>query len=183
MAIRRARSRAIARSAGRGFSLPTSSARARATRLSEGETIGLPYGVDEIEAEPPSTRRSPSAGWSSPRSVRGRGDPAPRPGRRGRLREIPFARALGASGSRARHPVPFRLSKTGQKPIYLSAAAQAVLAALPRLAFNPHRSSRAPKRARRGSTFMQAMGGGGPAPPGSAGFRIHDLRHSFASAW
>jgi integrase len=70
-------------------------------------------------------------------------------------------------------------SKTGKKPIYLSAGAQSVLAALPRVAGNPF--------------IIPGMKAGAPRSdlkkPWAAvtraaeldGLRIHDLRHSFAS--
>ena len=70
-------------------------------------------------------------------------------------------------------------SKTGRKPIYLSAAALTVLSTLPRLAGNPF--------------IIAGMKDGEPRAdlkkPWSAatraagldGLRIHDLRHSFAS--
>src|SRR5580704_1155628 len=70
-------------------------------------------------------------------------------------------------------------SKTGRKPIYLSAAAQAVLAALPRIAGNPHiipgeqaDSPRADLK-RPWAAVTKAAG--------IEGVRLHDLRHSFAS--
>lgn len=80
-------------------------------------------------------------------------------------------------------------SKTGAKPIYLSAAAQAVLSALPRTEGNPYLIAGG-RRRRKSSTGKQL---GGPRAdlkkPWAAvvkvatlhGLRIHDLRHSFAS--
>ena len=70
-------------------------------------------------------------------------------------------------------------SKTGKKPLYLSAAAQAVLACIPRVEGNPHIIAGAlegapradlnkPWRAVRRAAKLE-------------GVRIHDLRHSFAS--
>jgi integrase len=70
-------------------------------------------------------------------------------------------------------------SKTGRKPVYLSAAALAILAGLPRLEGNPH--------------IIAGMKDGAPRvdlkkpwvavtkAAGLPGVRIHDLRHSFAS--
>ena len=69
-------------------------------------------------------------------------------------------------------------SKTGKKPVYLSAAALAILSALPRIEGNPH--------------IIAGMKGGPRADlkrpwaavtraAGLDGLRIHDLRHSFAS--
>jgi integrase len=70
-------------------------------------------------------------------------------------------------------------SKTGKKPIYLNAAALAVLADLPRLEDNPHvfpgRKDGLPRESldRPWSIVRKAAG--------LDGLRIHDLRHSFAS--
>jgi integrase len=70
-------------------------------------------------------------------------------------------------------------SKTGKKPVYLSAAALAVLAGLPRLVGNPHLIPGAKEGASRNDIH--------PAwrrvtrAAGLEGLRIHDLRHSFAS--
>jgi integrase len=70
-------------------------------------------------------------------------------------------------------------SKTGRKPVYLSAAALEVLASLPRIEGNPH--------------IIPGMRQGAPRADlknpwavickaaGLDGLRIHDLRHSFAS--
>ena len=70
-------------------------------------------------------------------------------------------------------------SKTGKKPVYLSAAAQAVLAALPRLAGNRHvipgRKDDAPRADLKGP--WRAI----TRAAGIEGVRLHDLRHSFAS--
>jgi integrase len=70
-------------------------------------------------------------------------------------------------------------SKTGQKPIYLNAAAQALLASLPRIDGNPHiiagvktgeprADLKKPWEAVRQAADLN-------------GLRLHDLRHSFAS--
>jgi integrase len=70
-------------------------------------------------------------------------------------------------------------SKTGKKPIYLNAAALAILADLPRLEGSPHVFPGAKDgKPREGlkrpwSIVTQAAALGG--------LRIHDLRHSFAS--
>jgi integrase len=70
-------------------------------------------------------------------------------------------------------------SKTGKKPIYLSAAALAVLADIPRLEGNPHvfpgKADGVPRGGldRPWSAIRKAAG--------LDGLRIHDLRHSFAS--
>jgi integrase len=70
-------------------------------------------------------------------------------------------------------------SKTGRKPVYLSAAAQAVLAAVPRVEGNPYviagANNGAPradlKKPWRAVTRVARL----------EGVRLHDLRHSFAS--
>jgi integrase len=70
-------------------------------------------------------------------------------------------------------------SKSGRKPIYLSAAAQAVLAAPPRLDGNPFiivgRENGAPRSDLKGPWAAVTRAAG------LDGLRIHDLRHSFAS--
>ena len=71
-------------------------------------------------------------------------------------------------------------SKTGKKPIYLSAAAQAVLVALPRLEANPYIIAGAKDGAPR-SDLKKPWAALTQAPRASRGVRLHDLRHSFAS--
>jgi integrase len=143
--------------------------------LREGEAIGLPFSVDETKA----TAKH-----------------APKPDHR-RVKLDPFAvaaiRLLLLTGARLREILDARWSqvdfergvvilpdsKTGKKPIYLSAAAQAVLAGLPRIQGNPYiiigAKDGAPRadlkgpweRVRRAADLKDV--------------RIHDLRHSFAS--
>lgn len=138
------------------------------------ETTGLPYGVDE-------------SGKNAKH--------APKPENRVR-RLDPFAiaaiRLLLLSGARLREVLDAKWdqvdfergivflpdSKTGRKPLLLSAAAQAVIADLPRIEGNP---------------YIMAGEGTGPRAdlkrPWAAittaakleGLRLHDLRHSFAS--
>jgi integrase len=70
-------------------------------------------------------------------------------------------------------------SKTGRKPIYLGAAAQAVIAALPRMSGNPHLipgSLEGKPRSELGAPWSAVT-----KAAGLEGLRIHDLRHSFAS--
>ena len=70
-------------------------------------------------------------------------------------------------------------SKTGKRPVYLSAAALSILSALPRIEGNPHIIAGAKDGAPRAD----------PKKPWAAvtkaagleGVRLHDLRHSFAS--
>jgi integrase len=70
-------------------------------------------------------------------------------------------------------------SKTGRKPIYLGAAAQAVIAALPRMSGNPYLipgSLDGRPRSELGAPWAAVT-----KAAGLQGLRIHDLRHSFAS--
>ena len=71
-------------------------------------------------------------------------------------------------------------SKSGRKPIYLSAAAQAVLAELPRLDGNPHIIASGARDGRPRSDLKKPWAAVTRAA-GLYGLRIHDLRHSFAS--
>src|SRR5579871_164962 len=102
--------------------------------LREGETVGLPYSIDESK---PTAKH------------------APKPDRR-RSKLDPFAaaavRLLILTGARLREVLDAQWSqldlgrgvlfladsKTGKKPLYLSAAAQAVIASLPQLKGNPY---------------------------------------------
>lgn len=70
-------------------------------------------------------------------------------------------------------------SKTGKKPIYLSAAAQAVLASLPRIEGNPHIIAGAKEGAPRAD--LKKPWAAVKRAAGLEGVRLHDLRHSFAS--
>jgi integrase len=143
--------------------------------LREGETIGLPYEVDELK---PAAKHAPKA--ENRRTVL---DPFAVAAIRlliltgARLHEILDARWQHVDFERG---ILFLSdSKTGRKPVYLSAAALAILAGLPRLDGNPH--------------IIAGMKDGAPRAdlkkPWAAvtkaanleGLRIHDLRHSFAS--
>lgn len=143
--------------------------------LAEGETIGLPYDVDE----------------SKPNSKH-----APKPENR-RVKLDPFAvaaiRLLILTGARLREILDAKWSevdlergvifladsKTGKKPIYLSAAAQAVLADLPRIEGNPHIIAGAKDGAPRAD--LKKPWAAVRRAAGLDGVRLHDLRHSFAS--
>jgi integrase len=143
--------------------------------LREGETIGLPYSIDETKT---TAKHAPKAD-------------------RRRVKLDPFAvaaiRLLILTGARLREILDAQWSqldlergvlfladsKTGKKPVYLSATARAVIAELPRVKGNPHIIAGAiegapradlnkPWRAVRNSARLD-------------GVRIHDLRHSFAS--
>jgi len=69
-------------------------------------------------------------------------------------------------------------SKTGRKPLYLSAAAQAVLAALPHAEHNPHII---PGRGDQPKSALMKPWAIVRNAAGLEGVRLHDLRHSFAS--
>jgi integrase len=70
-------------------------------------------------------------------------------------------------------------SKTGRKPVYLSAAAQAVLASLPRIESNPYIIAGAKDGAPRAD--LKKPWAAVTRAAGLEGVRLHDLRHSFAS--
>lgn len=144
--------------------------------LAEGETVGLPYVVDETK---------PKAKHAAKQENR-------------RVKLDPFAvaaiRLLVLTGARLREILDAQWSqadfergilflpdsKTGRKPVYLSAAALAVLASLPRIEGNPHiiagakdSAPRADLKKKPWATVCRAAG--------LKGVRLHDLRHSFAS--
>ena len=143
--------------------------------LSEGESVGLPYSVDESK---PGAKHAPKA-------------------ENRRVRLDPFAvaaiRLLILTGARLREILDARWSqvdlergvifladsKTGKKPIYLSAAAQAVLAGLPRIEGNPHVIAGAKDGAPRAD--LKKPWAAVCRAAGLEGVRLHDLRHSFAS--
>jgi integrase len=143
--------------------------------LREGETIGLPYSVDEAK---PTAKHAPKADHR-------------------RVKLDPFAvaaiRLLILTGARLREILDAQWSlldlergvlfladsKTGKKPLYLSAAAQAVLAELPRMKGNPHIIAGARESAPRADLNNPWRAVRKAAKLDSV--RIHDLRHSFAS--
>ena len=143
--------------------------------LREGENIGLPYAVDETKAK---ARNAPK-----PESRRVKLDTHAVAAIRlliltgARLREI-----LDAQWSQVdleRGVIFLTDSKTGRKPIYLSAAAQAVLTAIPRVKGNPHIIAGALEGAPRADLNKPWRAVRRAA--NLDGVRIHDLRHSFAS--
>jgi integrase len=139
------------------------------------ETIGLPWQFDETKAK---ARHAPKE--INRRAVL---DPYAVAAIRlliltgARLREILHARWENVDIERGVIFLPD--SKTGKKPIYLSAAALEILASLPRIEGNPHlipgEKDGAPrvdlKKPWAAVTKAAAL----------EGLRIHDLRHSFAS--
>jgi integrase len=143
--------------------------------LREGEAIGLPYSVDETK---PKARHAPRADLR-------------------RVKLDPFAtaaiRLLILTGARLREILDAQWSqldlergvlfladsKTGKKPLYLSAAAQAVIAGLPRVKGNPYIIAGALEGAPRAD--LNKPWRAVKRAANLEGVRIHDLRHSFAS--
>lgn len=138
------------------------------------ETTGLPYEVNE----------------SGPKAKH-----APRPERR--LRRLdPFAiaaiRLLILTGARLREILHARWSevdfergiiflpdsKTGRKPLLLSAAAQAIIADLPRIERNPYV---VPGEGDKPRADLKRPWAAITRAANLPGVRLHDLRHSFAS--
>ncbi|MBU3887623.1 site-specific integrase [Methylosinus sp. KRF6] len=160
--------------------------------LAEGETVGLVYQVDESK---PKAKHAPKA-----ENRRVKLDPYAVAAIRlliltgARLREV-----LDAQWSQVdleRGILFLEDSKTGRKPVYLSAAAQEVLAALPRIEGNPHiiaghgpRKKPAAEKGAKGSDKVLGSPRADLKKPWAAicraaaldGLRLHDLRHSFAS--
>ena len=122
--------------------------------LAEGETIGLLYDVDETK---PKSKHAPKAD-------------------KRRVKLDPFAvaaiRLLILTGARLREILDAQWqhvdiergviflpdSKTGKKPVYLSAAALSILSTLPRIEGNPHIIAGAKEGAPRGRS-EKALGG------------------------
>jgi integrase len=143
--------------------------------LREGETMGLPYSVDETK---PTAKHAAKADH-----------------RRVKLDRYATAalRLLVLTGARLREILHAKWeqidierglffladSKTGKKPLYLSAAAQNVLADLPRVEGNPHLIAGAKDGAPRSDLKKPWTAVSRAA--GLEGVRLHDLRHSFAS--
>lgn len=143
--------------------------------LAEGETVGLPYVVDESK---PGAKHAPKA-------------------ENRRVKLDPFAvaaiRLLILTGARLREILDLKWdqidaergvvfladSKTGRKTVYLSAAAQAVLAGLPRIDDNPHVIAGAKDGAPRAD--LKRPWEAVCRAAGLKAVRLHDLRHSFAS--
>lgn len=143
--------------------------------LRDAETTGLPWAVDENK---PGAKH-----LAKPDKRRVKLDPFAVAAIRlliltgARLREI-----LDAQWSQVdleRGVIFLSDSKTGKKPIYLSAAAQAVLASLPRIEGNPHIIAGAKEGAPRAD--LKKPWAAVKRAAGLEGVRLHDLRHSFAS--
>ncbi len=143
--------------------------------LAEGETNGLAYDVDETK---PKAKHAPKA-------------------EKRRVKLDPFAvaaiRLLILTGARLREILDAQWqhvdiergviflpdSKTGKKPVYLSAAALSILSALPRIEGNPHIIAGAKDGAPRAD--LKKPWAAVCKAAGLEGVRLHDLRHSFAS--
>jgi integrase len=143
--------------------------------LREAETIGFSYEVDETK---PNAKHAPK-----PENRRTVADPFAVAAIRlliltgARLREILHAKWAEVDFERGMIFLPD--SKTGRRPIYLSAAALAVLVGLPRIHGNPHLVAGAIEGKPRADlkkpwTAVQRAAG-------LEGVRLHDLRHSYAS--
>ena len=145
--------------------------------LRQGETIGLPYAIDESK---PKAKHAPKE--DNRRVIL---DPFAVAAIRlliltgARLREILHARWEHIDFERGVIFLPD--SKTGKKPIYLSAAALAILTALPRLEGNPFVIPG--EKAGQPRVDLKRPWAAVTKAAGLEGLRIHDLRHSFASRW
>ena len=143
--------------------------------LAEGESVGLRYSVDETK---PKAKHA-----SKPDKRRTKLDPYAVAAIRlliltgARLREILHAQWRHVDLERGILFLPD--SKTGKKPIYLSAAAQTVLSALPRIDGNPHIIAGAKDGAPRAD--LKKPWAAVTKAASLEGLRLHDLRHSFAS--
>ena len=143
--------------------------------LRDGEKIGLPWQVDETKlgakhAAAPSKRRTkldPFAVAAIQLLIL----------TGARLREILHARWEQVDFERGVIFLPD--SKTGKKPIYLSAPALVVIAVLPRIQGNPFIIAGAKNGAPRAD--LKKPWAAVTKVADLQGLRIHDLRHSFAS--
>ncbi len=143
--------------------------------LREGETIGLPYSVDETK---PTAKHAAKADHRRVKLDRYAASALRLLILTGaRLREILHAKWEQVDVERGL--IFLADSKTGKKPLYLSAAAQKVLADLPRIEGNPHVIAGAKDGAPRSD--LKKPWAAVSRAAGLEGVRIHDLRHSFAS--
>jgi integrase len=143
--------------------------------IRQGETVGLPYAVDESS---PKAKHAPKE--DNRRVIL---DPFAVAAIRlliltgARLREILHARWKHVDFERGVIFLPD--SKTGKKPIYLSAASLATLSALPRIEGNPFVIPG--EKAGQPRVDLKRPWAAVTKAAGLDGVRIHDLRHSFAS--
>jgi integrase len=143
--------------------------------LGRAETVGLPWSVDA--ANPKSKH---AAKQENRRTI---ADPFAVAAIRlliftgARLREILHARWENVDFERG--IIHLQDSKTGRKPIYLSAAALNIIASLPRIEGNPFIVPGGKDGAPRAD--LKRPWASITRAAGLDGLRIHDLRHSFAS--
>ena len=143
--------------------------------LREGETAGLPYFIDETK---PTAKHAPKIDHR-----RARLDPFAAAAIRlliltgARLREILHSKWAEVDVERGL--IFLADSKTGKKPLYLSAAAQEVLTDIPRIEGNPFVIAGAKNGAPR--CDLKKPWAAITRAAGLERVRIHDLRHSFAS--
>jgi integrase len=143
--------------------------------LREGETVGLSYSVDETK---PTAKHATKADHRRVKLDRYAAAPLRLLVLTGaRLREILHAKWEQVDIERGM--IFLADSKSGKKTLYLSAAAQTVLADIPRLEGNPHVIAGAKDGAPRADLKKPWIAVSRAA--GLEGVRIHDLRHSFAS--
>ena len=143
--------------------------------LREGETIGLPYSVDETK---PTAKHAAKADYRRVKLDRYAASALRLLILTGaRLREILHAKWEQVDVERGL--IFLADSKTGKKPLYLSAAAQKVLADLPRIQGNPHVIAGAKDGAPRSD--LKKPWAAVSRAAALEGVRLHDLRHSFAS--
>jgi integrase len=143
--------------------------------LRDGETTGFPYSVDETK---PTSKHVPKG--NNRRTVL---DPFAAAAIRllvltgARLREI--LDAEWTQFDQERGVLFLADSKTGKRPLYLSAAVQAVLASVPKIKGNPHIIAGEREGAPRSD--LNKPWRAVTKAANLKGLRIHDLRHSFAS--
>jgi integrase len=141
--------------------------------LHEGETVGIEWQFDETK---PNAKHVPKI-------RRTKLDPYAAAAMRlliltgARLREILHARWEYVDFERGMMHLPD--SKTGRKPVYLSAAALQILADLPRVKGNPHLFPGEKEGEPRAD--LKKPWAAVKRAAGLEGVRLHDLRHSFAS--
>jgi integrase len=143
--------------------------------LREGETIGLPYSVDETKLKAKHAAKTEHRRVKLDRHATAALRLLILTG--ARLREILHARWEQVDIERGL--IFLADSKTGKKPLYLSAPAQEVLAELTRIEGNPHVIAGAKDGAPRSD--LKKPWAAVSRAAGLEGVRIHDLRHSFAS--